>query len=123
MQDILCRDVIAVLQKSGVAFPADFNALVQIGFRARHAVKQGGAELGLFAKYVGIGMEMNRSAALRANLSPALEFPLRFAARIFLLPAFFVADNLDRQLVRQGIDDGQPDAMQMPDAAPTRAQG
>ena len=104
MQHRVDRRVIAGGDQFGGAAPTNFNALEEIGFRARQAIETGGAKLWRGAKDFGVGVKSDRGAAAVGGGANRRQGAFGVATAIFLAVQRAVAGDLDRQPIGQGVD-------------------
>ena len=94
-----------------VAAPANFEAAEQVCLGPRHAVERRRPEAEL-AENFRVGMEAHRRAAPVVHRPAVPQARLRYSPAIALAPQLAVARDLDLELVRERVDDRDPDAVQ-----------
>ena len=94
-----------------MAFPADLDAREEIGLGARHIEEARGLERQV-AEDLGVGVEGDGGAAPVRRGAEGFDWALRDAAREFLGVKLAVAGNLDPEMIGEGVDDADPDAVQ-----------
>ena len=112
MQRVTGRRRVAAGDQYGIAAPADFHTLEQIGLGARQAIQHGRLETCPLAENVRVGMEFQRGAAPVRGGADHLQRALRCAAAEMLGVKPLVAGDLDGQPVGQRIHHGDADAVQ-----------
>ena len=112
MECRLFRDVLNAAQKLFGAEPADFDAAVEIGLRARHLEHALGLELRLVAENLGVLPEPHLGAAAVRRLAGVLQFALRLAALERHAIELLATRDLDLHALGQRVGDRNADAMQ-----------
>ena len=104
--------VFDAFQQLGIAAPADFDAAEQIRLRARHLEQALWLEGRLRAEDVGVRLEADAGAATIVDLAEILELALGVAALERHAVELLAARDFDFETRREGIDDGNADAVQ-----------
>src|SRR5271154_4409408 len=92
--------------------PADFDAAVEIGFRARNLERARGLERRFRPENLRIGLESDFGAAPVGCATGLFQFALRLAALEGHLVEHLLARDLDLHALRQSVGDRNADAMQ-----------
>ena len=112
VQRVAGRGVTVLVQQALVALPADLHAAEKVSLRAGHAVEPLGPEVGRSAEDFGVRHDRDGRAAPVLGGADRLEFALGLAALVLLAPDLAVARDLDAERGGQGVDHGEPDAVQ-----------
>ncbi len=108
----LRRRLLRVGDQRGRAAPADLDPAEQIGFRARHLEHARRIEADARAENLRVGQEAHFCAAPVRRLADDRQGACRLAALKGLAIQRLPARDLDLELLRQRIDDGDADAVQ-----------
>src|SRR5262249_16097194 len=72
--------VLNALEQRLVTVPADLNATVEVGLRARHLEDTLGPEGGFLSEYLRVGLEAHTCAAPVGHAARFVQFPVRLSA-------------------------------------------
>src|SRR5262245_48150347 len=106
MEGGFLRDVLNALEQRLVAMPADFDAAVKVGFRARHLENALRPEGRFRSEDVRIWFEAHAGAAAIGCASGFFQFPFRLSSLESHAIERLLARDLDLHPLRECVGDG-----------------